>query len=241
LAAGLSAGDWAPAEVVGQGVAVDAVAAPLALGDELAVEDFLDLVAVQAASADGGAVAEEARLVVVARGEARGVLVGLEDGLHGVAQALQGHAALGAGGVAAAVAGVDFLVGVQKEDHEGQVVIELEEAQVGEVDAREANADELFGLGLDLVETDNLPVKFMAVRSGDAAEDDHEGLAGAAGGVEASLVAGQPAVLGAGLAAAAAGLGGGQRRGEQAGQGGEQGEAGHGRSPGIRGGDGVLW
>jgi hypothetical protein len=93
-------------------------------------------------------------------------------------ESVQRLAGVRVAGVASAVAGVDLPVGVEEEDHEGQVVVELEEAEVGVVDSGQPDTDELVGDVFDAVETDNLPVKLTTVRSGDAPHDHHDRLAG---------------------------------------------------------------
>jgi hypothetical protein len=101
----------------------------------------------------------------------------LEDGSHCITQTLQRLAAVSTLGVAPSVARVNLLLGVHKEDHERQVVIELKEVQVQRVDARQADADELLGKVFDALQTDNLPVKLSAVRSRHAPQDHQERLA----------------------------------------------------------------
>jgi hypothetical protein len=103
--------------------------------------------------------------------------VHLQNGVHGVEEAVQGLAVVGVPGVAAAVAGIDFALGVEKEHDEGEVVVELKQIQVEIVDARQPNADELVGGVFDSLETDNLPVEIIAVNSRHAAQDRHERLA----------------------------------------------------------------
>src|SRR5207248_8220964 len=92
--------------------------------------------------------------------------------------------------------------GVEEEDHEGQVVVELEQVQVFGVNAGQPDADEPVGEVFEAFQTDNLPVKLAAVRSGDAADDHHERLAGLQGLGPALLKTGEPAVTGGGLLAA---------------------------------------
>jgi hypothetical protein len=82
-------------------------------------------------------------------------------------------------GVPSAVASVDLFFGVQEKDHERQIVVEFEEVQICIVDAGQANPDEVVGDVLDALQTDNLPVKFMARCSRHAANDHHERLAAA--------------------------------------------------------------
>jgi len=114
-------------------------------------------------------------------------------------------AIIGTAGGAAAVAGVDLFLGIHEEDHERQVVVEVEQIQVQVVDARQADPDELVGDVFDVLQTDNLPVKFMASRSRLAADDDHERLAAFARQGFAFFEAKNPAML-ACLKAAAPGL-----------------------------------
>jgi hypothetical protein len=122
--------------------------------------------------------------------------VHLQHGLHRIAEPGQGLAPVGVLGIAAAVAGVDLPLGAQEEGHEGQVVVELEEVQVEAVDARQADADELLSDTPEAFQTDNLPVKVVAGRSGDATQEDHNWSAGPACLVQALLQAAEPAVAG---------------------------------------------
>jgi hypothetical protein len=105
-------------------------------------------------------------------------------------------APVGVFAVPAAVAGVNLALGVQEEDRERQVVVELEQVQVEVIDAGQPDADELVGDVVDALQTDNLPVKFAAVRSGLAAQDHHERLAGPARLGLPLLQAEKPAVPG---------------------------------------------
>jgi hypothetical protein len=99
-----------------------------------------------AAAATKGALPKEAAGLLRLWGEGwLAAFVDPEDGLHRVAQARQRLAAVGAGGVPAAVAGVDLLLGVQEEDHERDIVVELEEIQIFVIDARKPDADEPVG------------------------------------------------------------------------------------------------
>ncbi|MHC4876485.1 MAG: hypothetical protein ACYTGL_08295 [Planctomycetota bacterium] len=66
---------------------------------------------------------------------------------------------------------------IDEEDGECLVVVELEDAQVGTLDLRQTDENEVFSEIADLVETNNLLVEFAAVRSGHAAEDQHDRLA----------------------------------------------------------------
>jgi hypothetical protein len=84
---------------------------------------------------------------------------------------------IGTRGIAAAIARVDLLVGVHQQDYHGEIVIELEEAEIDGIDARQADADEFIGNVANAFQTDNLPVKLFAVHSGDAAQDNHQWLA----------------------------------------------------------------
>src|SRR6516162_7432047 len=96
---------------------------------------------------------------------------------HRVTQTLQGLATVGALRIAAAVARVDVLLGVEEKDHEREVVVEFKQVQIKVVDARKANADELVGNAIQVCQTDNLPVKFSAGRSRQTPDNHHERLA----------------------------------------------------------------
>lgn len=96
-------------------------------------------------------------------------------------QALKGLAVIGIFGITAPITGIDPFVRIQEKDHESQVVIELEQVQVRLLNAGEANLDKPFRLFANFFETDNLPVKFVAIRSGHATEDQHHGFAQFAG------------------------------------------------------------
>src|SRR5262249_44260371 len=90
---------------------------------------------------------------------------------------------------------VNFLVGIEEEHHEGEVVIELEEVQIEVVDARQADANELISQLFDLLQTDNLPVENVAIDSRHTAQDDHQGFAGLPRLCPALVEAEGPAVL----------------------------------------------
>jgi hypothetical protein len=98
-----------------------------------------------------------------------------QDRLHGVLKPFQRLSFIGAFAVAPAIAAVDFLILVQEEDHESEVVIELKQVQVHAVDTRQPNPHELVGDLADAFQTDNLPVKFSAIDSRHAAKHHHEG------------------------------------------------------------------
>jgi hypothetical protein len=76
-----------------------------------------------------------------------------------------------------AIASIHLFLGIQEEHHEGQVVVEFKEVQIQIVDPRQPDPHELVRDVLEVLQTDNLPVKFMASRSRHAANDNHEGLA----------------------------------------------------------------
>jgi hypothetical protein len=108
----------------------------------------------------------------------------------------QRHASFGAFRVSAAETTVNPFVRVKEKDHERQVVVKREQVQVGLVDARQTNPNESVREVFDAIQTNNLFVKALAVRSGDAAEDEHDRLAGLAGAVLGLPVIAQPAVPG---------------------------------------------
>jgi hypothetical protein len=103
-----------------------------------------------------------------------------EYGLHRRKESLQRLPIVGIVSVSAAVAGINALVGVQEEHHEGQVVVEFKQVQVHRIDACQPNPNELVGDFFDALQTDNLPVKIMTRRSRHTAQDHHERLAGPA-------------------------------------------------------------
>jgi hypothetical protein len=76
--------------------------------------------------------------------------------------------------VTSAVSSVNLLLRVQEKDHKRQIIVELEEVQIRIIDPRQANPDEVIGDVLDPLQTDDLPVKFMASRSRHTTNDDQE-------------------------------------------------------------------
>ncbi len=130
----------------------------------------------------------------------------LQCGGHGEAQPFQAVARVGSLWVAAAESAVDFPVGVQEKCRPGHVVIELEQAQVSAGDANQAHADELVGEVLDLFQTDNLPVKLVAIPSRIAAEDHHHRLARLLRLHACRLQRGMPTLLRGNLAGRALGV-----------------------------------
>ena len=79
---------------------------------------------------------------------------------------------------ARAEAAVDRTVGIEQERGEGLVGVELEQVPVQTVRRDEADADELLQQGLQApVPVDEILVEFDALLTGDAAEDDQQGLA----------------------------------------------------------------
>ena len=174
---------------------------PLAEGDDLTIERLLDLMAMHTAPAlIADDFANEFRFFILARYEFRSLLpMQAQDRLHGVAEPFERLAIVGVFAIASPIAGVDLFVGRQEEDHEGQIVIELEEIQVGLIDAAQTHADELVGFGLYVLETDNLPVEFAAIPSRNAAKHDHDRHARLSRELASLLVIGQPAKLLTGL------------------------------------------
>jgi hypothetical protein len=67
------------------------------------------------------------------------------------------------------------------------------------IDPAQTHAYELFGFGLNLLETDNLPVIFAAIPSREAANHHHHGLARSAGKLSAFVIVSEPAIFDAGL------------------------------------------
>ncbi len=65
---------------------------------------------------------------------------------------------------------------IKEEDGECLVIVELEDAQVGLLDLRQTDENEVISEVTDPVETNNLLVEFATVCSGDAAEDHHHRL-----------------------------------------------------------------
>jgi hypothetical protein len=133
-------------------------------------------------------------------------------------KAAQRMAIVGALRIAAAVARVDLLLGIEEEDNKRQVVVEFEQVQIEVVDARETNADELVGYVIQVFQTDNLPVKFSAGRSRQAADNHHERLAAIFRLGETLVETKEPAVLGSvPILPAAVGLGQGPGSGQKCG------------------------
>jgi len=121
--------------------------------------------------------------------------VHLQHGIHGVSQAFERLAVVRISAIAATVAGIDVFLGVEEKDHECKIIVEFKQIQIGIVDARQTHANEFVGHIFNLLETDNLPVKFAAVRSRDATDHYHNGLAALFRLRLALGEAGQPAVL----------------------------------------------
>src|SRR5262249_52394439 len=137
---------------------------------------------------------ELGRLAVSRRELPRLPAVHLQRRAHGVAQPGQRLAIVGIDGVAAAVTAVHLAGFVEEEHHQGQIEVELEQAQIHALDPGQAHAHKVVGDAFDALETDNLPVKLKAVNSRHAANDDHEGFARFARLLLALGEAGQPAV-----------------------------------------------
>ncbi|MSQ97159.1 MAG: hypothetical protein EXR98_21760 [Gemmataceae bacterium] len=118
-----------------------------------------------------------------------------QRGCHGEVKTGQRVARVRPHGIAAAESAVDFALGIQEKRRPGQVPVELEEVEIDPLDAQEADADELTGEIVDLLQTDNLPVKRVAIPSGVAAKHKHERLAGLLRQRFRGAQVGQPALL----------------------------------------------
>ena len=111
--------------------------------------------------------------------------------LHRISQALQRKQRFGICCVASPVTAKNALLAVEEEDGERLIVVKLEDAQIGLLDLSQADKNEVISDVADLVETNNLLVEFAAVRSGDAAEDQHDGFVlTLCGGERVAVVAG---------------------------------------------------
>src|SRR5690349_4982353 len=83
---------------------------------------------------------------------------------------------------------------MQEETHPGEIIIEIEKVEIDAAHAGEANENELLGhIGDNRVQTSNLPVKAIAVRSVLATEDDEDGFASRTGLFASFFPAAQPA------------------------------------------------
>ncbi len=111
--------------------------------------------------------------------------------LHRISQALQREQCFGICRVASPVTTKNSLLAVEKEDGECLIVVKRENAQIGLLDLPQADKNEVISDVADLVETNNLLVEFAAIRSGDAAEDQHDGFVlTLSGGERLAIVAG---------------------------------------------------
>ena len=64
---------------------------------------------------------------------------------------------------------------MEKKAHPSEIVIEIEQIEIDAAHARDADEDELLGnVGDDRIETSDLPVEAIAVRSVPAAKDDEQ-------------------------------------------------------------------
>ena len=110
----------------------------------------------------------------------RVVGVQVEGPLQGLRQPVDGHVADPVGAVrAGAEPAVDRAVGVQQEDRERLVGVELEQRQVEAVRGHDADADELLQQRPeDRVGVDQVVVELDALLARDAAQDDDDRLAG---------------------------------------------------------------
>src|SRR5581483_10269395 len=101
-----------------------------------------------------------------------------QSSAHGLAEPFEGDVAFRGGRIAAAVTPQDVLLRSDEEAHPGQVVIEVEKSEIDTAHARDPHQHELPShVGDLLVQTSHLPVKYVAVRSVLATEDDEERLA----------------------------------------------------------------
>jgi hypothetical protein len=83
-------------------------------------------------------------------------------------------ARIGIGAITPAVATIDLFVGVHEEHHHGQIEIEVEQIDISVIDRWGSHANERVSQISNAFQTNNLLVKFIAVPSRDAAEDDHQ-------------------------------------------------------------------
>jgi hypothetical protein len=167
-------------EIIWQRVTPSPLARPLAGPLELVVEDFPDLVAVDATALLPAAqdLADILGSRVVARGKLPVLtLMHLQDGSHGVVEALKRLPGVRARLIAGTVARIQFPFRTQEKHRHGQVIVKDKKVDVLAVDARKADPDEAIGKIAKLLQTDNLPVKLPARQSRHAAQDDHERLA----------------------------------------------------------------
>ena len=115
-------------------------------------------------------------------------LVNFEHLAHGRQQRFLRIPAVGGILIAAPVPAVDIEVGIEKEGLPGSVVVEFEAGQIDAVHARHADALEARTEGLDLlVVMGNLPIPRPAIGSADAAKNDEQGLARAAGALRSPI------------------------------------------------------
>ena len=61
-----------------------------------------------------------------------------------------------------------------KKRHPGKVVVEIENVEVDSGNANDAHPDKMLGDIPNLLQTDNLPVPFMAIASGLASKHNHQ-------------------------------------------------------------------
>jgi hypothetical protein len=97
-----------------------------------------------------------------------------DDRFHGIAKPGQRLPLIRPLLAATAVPRVDSFVGAKKEDHECQVEIEIKYPEIRLLNPCQANANELVSNVFDFFQTDNLPVKFFAVPSGNASKNNHD-------------------------------------------------------------------
>jgi hypothetical protein len=79
--------------------------------------------------------------------------------------------------IPAAIAADNPSLAIHEKHHESKVIVEFEMVEVGPLNPGQPHLHKLARLLGDLFQTDNLPVKFMAIRSGYASKNQHHRLA----------------------------------------------------------------
>lgn len=97
---------------------------------------------------------------------------------------------------ATAISSINLTVGVHEECRPGKIVIEFKEIEIDAGYAYKSHTYVFLRHIAETVETNNLLVKFVTIRSGLAAEDHHHGLTVLAGGGFCLFEITQPAVFG---------------------------------------------
>ena len=114
--------------------------------------------------------------------------------LEAVNQSFSRHLPFMHSGSPSAVASVHLALGTEEKHRESQIVIKGKQVQIFSVDAGQPHPDKAVGEIVNSLQTDNLPVKFVARQSRLAAEDHHQRLAGFLRQPQARGQAGAPAV-----------------------------------------------